>query len=516
MTRSLSGRSWAYVMAMVLVCGTVMARDIYVSPTGKPDGDGTKDKPLDVFTALGDGSPAKGGDTIFLMGGMYEGRMNGTKRVPFSLAVSGESAEKPVKITPVPGAAAHLNGTGDLKSSYAEYIGLDIGDLKWDASQKTQQDDTALNATGGVGAKMINCNIFGGSMGTGGWSTARELMFYGCLIHDFGTMDLDAAGRGHGHAFYTQNEPGTGTKVIERNIAYRGCGWNLHIYTQGGQITGFDVIENIMYIAGAQKPGQTMDNYLVYGYVPSDQIRLLRNVGYQPTDVEAWRPNMRFSYLKAVQNKTGEIRDNYMMGAFYGVSLGDSQKCTFTGNTVWSTGILVEVNSAPTGSSLGKRDFKPDPKNYVIENNTYIANGKPKPFYYGDSEKVDETELVTFADWQKLGFDKDSKVIEGKNGRPSGTKIFVFDNKYEKGRGNIGIFNWDGLDKVSVDLSPVLAKGQSYKIYNCLDIRQTLALAKPVLTGTYAGAAVEFPMKKDRISPNFDAFLVVPVNEPAK
>jgi hypothetical protein len=500
---------------VVLAAGSVaLGRDLYVAPTGTPAGDGSREKPLDVFTALSAQSPAQPGDTIYLMGGVYEGKLKEdpqtkvTTRESFALAVSG-SREKPIRVMPVPGQSAHLNGTGALTSSYAQYIGLEIGDLKWDPTERTHKNDTAVNATGGTGAKLINCNIFGGSMGTGLWSPARDIEVYGCLVHDFGTMDPDAAGRGHGHAFYTQNE--TGTKVIAHNIAYRGCGWNLHVYTQQGQIIGFDVIENIMYIAGARKPGQTMDNYLVYGYVPADRIRMIGNVGYQPTSVEAWRPNMRFSYLRPVQNGTGEIKDNYLMGAFYGVSLGDSKKVTMTGNTIWSTGILVEINSAPTGSALGTRDPKPDLKSFALEDNTYIDNGQPKPFHYGNSEQANPANLVSFADWQALGLDKNSKMLPGKDGKPTGTKVFVFPNKYEKGRANVGIFNWDNLDRVEADLANVLAGGQAYRVYNCLDIKQTIGQAKPVLEGKYQGGKVALPMRKDPISPNFDAFLVLPV-----
>ena len=101
-------------------------------------------------------------------------------------------------------------------------------------------------------------------------------------------------------------------------------------------------------------------------------------------------------------------------------------------------------------------------------------------------------------------------MLPGKAGRPTGTKVFVFPNKYEKGRANVAVFNWDGLDKVEVDLSKALTVGLKYSVYNCLDVKQTLALAKPVLRGTYAGGAIPLPMLKDKSSPDFDAFLVLP------
>jgi hypothetical protein len=47
-------------------------------------------------------------------------------------------------------------------------------------------------------------------------------------------------------------------------------------------------------------------------------------------------------------------------------------------------------------------------------------------------------------------------------------------------------------------------------VYNCLDVKQTVALARPVLSGTYAGGAIPLPLRKDKGSPDFDAFLVLP------
>ena len=502
------GRGWAAIVlfsATCVLCAAASAAELYVAPDGTPQGDGSRAKPLDLFTALGAQSPAKPGDTVLLLPGTYEGKMEGTKRIAVPLLVSG-TKDAPVVVRPVAPRTVHINGAVELKSSYAHYIGLDIGDLLYDPTGQKHQAPTALWATGGEGAKVINCNIFGGSMGTGLWSPARDLELYGCLVHDFGELAQD---RGHGHAFYTQNE--TGTKTIRQCIAYRGCGWNLHVYTQAGQINGFDILENIMYIAGAAAPDQTMDNYLVAGYPPADRIRLIGNIGYQPTDVQPWRPNARLGNYRPALNGAGEVRDNVFMGAFYGLSLGNWQKMVATGNTIWSRGIFVEINSAPTGSSIGQRDEPPALAGYLVNNNTYYDNGKPAPFFYGKTEKPPEDGLLAFAQWQALGLDKDSKVLPGKDGKPTGTSVHLFVNTYEKGRANVGIFNWDGLKEVEVDLSKALEKGQKFAVYNCLDIRQTIAMAKPVLEGTYEGGAVAFPMRKDKISPDFDAFLVLPV-----
>jgi hypothetical protein len=477
------------VALLSILCSVAMAREIYVSPTGTANGNGGKNQPLDVFTALGAKSPAQPGDTIILLGGRYDGKMDGNKRVPFELAVSGADGN-PIRIRPMAGQAAHLNGTVTLTSSYAEYSNLEIGDLQWDPWQKAHQNETALNAMKGTNAKIINCNIFGGTMGTGAWSPAVGLEIYGCLIHDFGYLVEE--GRGHGHAFYAQNE--TGTKTFANNIAYRGCGWNVHVYTQSGQIRGFDILDNICYIAGSYKGGQTMDNYLISGYPPADRIRLIGNVGYQPSNVDKWRSNARLSNYKGTTNGSGELRDNYLVGAPIGLLVAPWQQLQITGNTFWAYNTLVDMGAIPA-EAIGKA--------YKVDSNTYIANGQPAPFKIA-SKSVD------FAGWQALGLDANGHMATGKDGKPAGTKTFVFANKYQKGRANIGVFNWDGQDSAAVDLSSVLGKGQKYCVYNCLDIKQTLAQAKPVMKSTYNGKSVELPLRKDPISPEFDAFLIVP------
>ncbi len=499
----------ALALTMFAFAAAATAAEIYVSPNGTPSGAGTKDKPLDIATAFSAKGPAKGGDTIYLMGGTYEGPLKGEKREYVTLDVSG-TKDQPIMVMPVAGEAAHLNGALTLLGSYVEVHDLEIGDLRW-SPEDAGKTQTAFWGKGGRNSFMINCNIFGGSMGTGLWVECKDLTLYGCLVHDFGGGGQD---RGHGHAFYTQNLEST--KTLEQNIAYRGCGWNLHVYGQQGQIQGYKVVDNIMYIAGAALPGQTMDNYLISGYLPADRISVIGNIGYQPSMRNKYRPNARMSNYKPNLNGSGEFKNNYMMGAVNGLSLGNWKSLEMTGNTIWASALFVEISTAPTGSAIKKQPTKPDLAGYKVSGNTYIDNGVAKPFLYSDEpaerrKNIENPDLLDFAAWQKLGLDKDSQIIKGKDNKPAGTKVFVFANKYTKGRGNVAIFNWDGQDKIDADLSKVLAEGQKYAIYNLLDIRQTIAKAKPVLEGAYDGKPVAFPMRKDKISPDFDAFLMLPV-----
>ncbi|MEX0880061.1 MAG: S-layer homology domain-containing protein, partial [Thermoanaerobaculia bacterium] len=73
--------------------------------------------------------------------------------------------------------------------------------------------------------------------------------------------------------------------------------------------------------------------------------------------------------------------------------------------------------------------------------------------------------------------------------RPSGVKIFLRPNAYEAGRANITIYNWDLTPTVLVDLSGFLSPGAQYVVRNAQN-----PFAVPVLTGTYDGNLVPFPM----------------------
>ena len=73
----------------------------------------------------------------------------------------------------------------------------------------------------------------------------------------------------------------------------------------------------------------------------------------------------------------------------------------------------------------------------------------------------------------------------------------------------MAILNWDDKDTIEVDLGTAVKSGQNIRIFNVLDITQTFALAKPVLSATYLGQPLSFPLRKDKDCPNFDASLIL-------
>lgn len=106
------------------------------------------------------------------------------------------------------------------------------------------------------------------------------------------------------------------------------------------------------------------------------------------------------------------------------------------------------------------------------------------------------------------------------SGLPGGMRVIVRPNRYEPGRANIAIYNWDLQTQVSVDLSSSgLRSGQAFEIRDAQNV-----LGTPVVTGTFTGATVTLPMTGLRTAipvwnqavapvhtaPEFAAFVVLP------
>jgi hypothetical protein len=94
----------------------------------------------------------------------------------------------------------------------------------------------------------------------------------------------------------------------------------------------------------------------------------------------------------------------------------------------------------------------------------------------------------TFANWKAAtGLDVEGSTFT--TARPSGVEVFVLPNKYEPDRTHIAVYNWALQDAVLVDVSAVLAMGESYEVRDAENY-----YGPPVLTGEYDGTPIALPM----------------------
>jgi len=198
-------------------------------------------------------------------------------------------------------------------------------------------------------------------------------------------------------------------------------------------------------------------------------------------------------------NKDVMIKENYFVGGSPVFSFREWSQVDLTNNTLYGTDNLV---SFPLPEGL-------DISSYQWDNNAYSDAGTSAPFSFRDQN-------FNLAEGQQAtGLDHHSQYISG---RPIGAKIFVRPNKYEPGRANIIVYNWDLTDTVNVDVSNVLKIGAPYEVRNAQDY-----FGKPVANGTYDGTPLHLPMrglppaladggwvpKASVTGPEFNAFVLI-------
>jgi hypothetical protein len=284
------------------------------------------------------------------------------------------------------------------------------------------------------GIKIINCVAHdGGGSGMGCWGSAEEEV-YGCLVYNNG-FDGDPnkpEERGHGHGFYIQSK--THKEFID-NIVFRQCFLGFQIYgTHNARMKDVTMKGNTFFNNGEmsviQRRIKNFPEMHIGGGSPIVDPKIIENYVYSPTWVD-----------KSTCN------------------IGGSEGALIQGNYIVSPGPDKRV--AWDAETLGKNtDLK-------MMDNTFI--GMIVGF------KIDQfgTGNVHIPD------------------RPtSGKKIFVRPNKYEPGRANITIFNWDKSPKVEVDIKNVgLKKGDAYEVRDAQNF-----YGKPAVTGKYDGKDISIPM----------------------
>jgi hypothetical protein len=248
-----------------------------------------------------------------------------------------------------------------------------------------------------------------------------------------------------------------------------------------------------------------------------------------------------------VQNTTGtkRITDNilfnsFSMGVHAYTEAGRIDNIQVEGNIAFNHGVLSAASSAKANFFMGGED---DPDFPVFRQNYGYFSSR---FAGGRS--------LELRPWCRQGTIVDNYMVGGTaatvyctgtvvtgnvwigatefgepylqnttiTGRPTGTRVFIRPNKYEPGRANVAIYNWDLSPSLSIDLAPArLAIGQRFEIRDAQNI-----FAPPVVSGTYSGERVTVPMssltaatpvgnvpvKPGHTGPEFGTFVILPTS----
>ena len=478
-------------------------REWFVSPDGVAQGDGSQSRPWALSTALAGGPSGvdvKPGDIVWLREGRYRGmytsNLQGTPTAPVIVrAIPGDRV-----VIDKASADSEKRPGLSVKGSWVWFWGIEITNSNTDRRRISPYSGTD-RPWRGAGADVYAPNVKFINMifhdnGQGIWDKQDMTEVHGCLFFYNGNNKRE-------HALYIGNA--SGTKHITDNIVFDQGGYGILAHSdsasmsqKGLHIEGNIVFNNGMLTGDDQKTG----NLQVGGVsgVSAERITIKNNHIYNSA---ANSNNKNFGIqlgYEDISNQDVKLVDNFIVSRTPLV-INYWQSVDFTGNTIYSTGKSIDLlKPAHVPFSRYRWDF-----------NTYFPGTRVDSLFSFAEDQLD------FASWQRVsGLDAHSKLMGA--GRPTGTEVFIRPNRYEAGRANVVIYNWDLHERVAVDLGSVMGVGTEFEVRDAQNY-----FGAPVAKGRYEGKTIYVPMKLsattaptgnvERIpkhtAPEFGAFVVV-------
>lgn len=258
--------------------------EYYVSTSGTASGDGSLARPWDLATAMAHPSVVVPGDTIWILGGTYSGRvtshLSGTAAAPISVrAFPGDDVKLDLnrgqralaKLMTIAGQYTHYQGFEIFSSDPSSRTTVHAG--SWPADI----DRGNINVFGDH-VKLINLRIHDLNKGLGFWSRADGGEVYGSLIYCNGWSGPD---REHGHGIYSQNEGFT--RLFADNIVFNQFRNGIKIYgSDAASLKNFRLRGNVAFNNGGGK-GEGFSGafqILIGGGTLVENVRVEQNFTY--------------------------------------------------------------------------------------------------------------------------------------------------------------------------------------------------------------------------------------------
>lgn len=466
--------------------------DYYASPTGLNTNPGTIGQPFDLQTALNSGSPITAGDTLWLRGGTYNHLSNpkvGTETPAFRWLNTKGAAGNVITVRPVTGEVAIIEGGVQAQGP----------NVLWDCDYRIIMHNAAAHVTDqprADGIRLLAANhkfrnpvVRNCGNAVSSWSSAPESDVYGGILFNNGwqgNSDVTDGYRngGNGHGIYIQNGATT-RKFFKDTVTCYNAASGAKLYAQSGPAENVLFEGIIAYCNG--KTGAHGTIIVNDGDATIGEPQLLGGSSNSPLtnfDVEScytWQqPNINglaFWIGQGLQNQqNNSVRNSVFFGGA-GVTLQqqDLGNYQFSNNKVFGRGqnlLSISTYGSNTVATAGLN----------LQNNQYWSyNSWPNPFTNNDTFTN-----LTWAQWQAQGIDSTSIYSQ-----PTGKLVYVRPNQYKAKFGFVVIYNFTGDSSAAVDLSSILAVGDTYTI----DYPERFLDDVPTLVGTYTGGTVNIPLK---------------------
>lgn len=530
----------------------------FVSPQGKPTGDGSIQNPWDFQTALDHPAAVKPGDTIWVRGGTYLG--------PYGSSLNGTSSA-PIKVRAYPGERAIIDGSrtetltmalpasGQAPCTFSNRVGFTDGDVilvdseviyifnrNGDVFQCIRGWNGTTATAHGVGSivKKIGAVINSPNDYVWWWgleltvSRTERIMNNNTYVRSGG---LNLTGKGNkainliihntGHpaiGFWDQGDQGEiyGSIIWGNGIYDNGGSWlrgsGVYTQNQNDRVVIADSIWFRNFTSGISGFGTNSyaNGHTVEGNISFDNndqdiffgtevqpihgLVIKNNYTYRRPHNNVW--SVRLGYQASAQDVL--IENNYFVGGANPVlTVAGFNQATIRNNSLFGSERLFVFENSQQGS--------------YSSNNNQLYNGQ---FSY--SSPTFPSAVLNLAQWRQQGFDVNSSYVAS---APSQNVIAVRPNKYEAGRAHIVIYNWQRLASTSVNLSAAgLSEGQRYQVKDAQNM-----LGAVVASGTYRAAdanSVVLPLTLTQVSPfignvthmtnthtptEFNSFVVLPI-----
>lgn len=444
------------------------ATEFYVSPNGSPSGDGSAANPWDLQTALNQPSTVKPGDTIWVHGGMHRQSNRPTKFVSRLAGASGQ----PITLRAYPGERATIDGNLlQTTGGWVNYWGLEIMD-----SQEF-----------GGGMMPIRSSSQSGPWPTTWWVTydgnqtdfcvsGADLRAPNCKLINMVIHDNIGGGIGMNTA--------AGDTEVYGSLSYYN-GWQGPDRAHGHGIYGQNVAPTTKHI---------IDCFIFDNYALGMQA-----TGSGPSPIAD-----NFDVEGSAFFLNGGLAASHQANLLLGAYQGQAQNPVVLTNFIYDTmGSSADFYLGYDGGSL----------NAVCEGNYFQTSA----MFSGNANMTlaGNTFVNGTLGLNQSAYPNNNFLIT----KPVNNVVSVRPNKYEPGRANIIIYNWEHLNSVAVDVSQVLPAGTSYEVRNAQDFYGT-----PVATGTYNGGYIIVPTMGLSVAqpvganapaasgPDFCAFILLPTS----
>ena len=376
----------------MLLASSMSGADFYVSPSGSPFADGSKQAAWDLRSAMSHRAEIQPGDTIWLLAGTYS-----LSETLVSSLVGDPDA--PIVVRAYPNQRARLDcvptagpACFEIGGAHTWYWGFEIFNSS-NVREVTAGGSAAdprgvgIHSRAGLGTRLINLVVH--DVGTALFESQRSgIEIYGLIAYNNG---WDGPGRSHGPGIYIRNRTDYPAKLIEDSIVFQNFRQGLQGFGSTPNVfSHFLVAGSVFFNNGIGRDG--FHRNLMFGNASADHVG------------NVFRHNLTYF-------SPGLGAGSNMLGS----PVGGCRELTVEGN-VFAHGpsrTALEINGCEAASVVGN-------------------------FFYGQVQGVART--------------SDNLFVSGDEW-PTGVQVFVRPNRYEPERAQLAVLNWDQQDLVAVNLS---------------------------------------------------------------